>query len=70
MWNKIFDIPAYLLAIGLFAYGILGILRQEQPAETSNSPLFFIICSLFVVMFIFGAKRSRRFQDRADEDKK
>jgi hypothetical protein len=70
MWNRIFDIPAYLLAIGLFAYGMLGMLRSKQPAETGNSPMFYIICSLFVVMFIFGARRSRRFQDRANRDEK
>jgi hypothetical protein len=70
MWSKVFDIPTYLAAIGLFAYGILGMLRSEQPAETGNSPLFYIICSLFVVMFIFGARRSRRLEDRANGDEK
>jgi hypothetical protein len=70
MWNKIFDIPAYLGAIGLFVYGMLGIMGNEQPAEGENSPVFYIICSLFVVMFIFGAKRYRHFQDRVNGNEK
>ena len=68
MWNKIFDIPAYFAATGLFVYGVLGIIRNEPLQEGENAPSFYIISALFVVMFIFGNRRYRRFQERIDED--
>ncbi len=68
MWNKIFDIPVYFAATGLFVYGVLGIVNNDPVAEGENGPGFYIVCALFVVMFIFGNRRYRKFQERIDEN--
>lgn len=68
MWSKIFDIPAYIAVVGLLIYGALGIYRNEPLQEGENAPSFYIICALFILMFIFGNRRFRKFQERIDED--
>ncbi len=67
MWNKIFDIPAFFAAGCLFVYGLLGIIKSEKLEEGDMAPSYFIIMSLFIVMFIIGAKRQRKFQDKMND---
>lgn len=67
MWNKMFNIPAYIATAGLFVYGLLGVVRGEAGEEGGASPMFFIILSMFLAMFIWGAKRSKRFHDKLQE---
>lgn len=67
MWNKIFDIPAYIATVGLFVFGLLGVLRGEPVEEGDTSPMYFIIISFFLAMFIYSAKRTRRFHEKMDK---
>lgn len=67
LWSKIFDYFAYAGVVGLIAVGVAD---YFQPELFEDNPMFYFILALFLLMFIFTVKRSRRFYDRADEDHK
>lgn len=64
-WSKIFDYFAYA---GVVLLIVLGVADYFQPELLEDNPAFFFILALFLLMFIFTVKRSRRLYDRADDD--
>ena len=64
-WSKVFDYFAYMGVLGLV---IAGVADYFKPELFEDNPMFFFILALFLLMFIFTVKRSRRFYDDRTED--